>query len=261
MSKFWQKQYISKYTGAEIDAAVAAGSQVPEIDIEDAGKILAVDAEGKIVAKTDPVPVVTADNNGKVLKVSNGQWAIGEDAIGSIVTPDNNDFIQKFTITTDGVSQDCPVTYLEEILKILSFNSDETVTLSGKVIVGQNSVDASRVITSVINKPYTSFLPTQTEAYNLVTTGTATRTVILDREGNAIDYIDADIPFVIWTDTFRIPCFLSSLTNTKLSIHGSFSVVTGESAVFTTQGSYVITGSIEQTADHTLQIIVNLTTL
>ena len=75
MSKFWQKKYISKYTGVEIDAAVAAGSQVPEIDIEDAGKILAVDAEGKIVAKTDPVPAVTVADAGKALVV-NGQGKI-----------------------------------------------------------------------------------------------------------------------------------------------------------------------------------------
>ena len=79
MSKFWQKKYISKYTGAEIDAAVAAGSQVPEIDIEDAGKILAVDAEGKIVAKTDPVPAVTVADAGSALVVDGqGKIAVQE---------------------------------------------------------------------------------------------------------------------------------------------------------------------------------------
>ena len=72
---FWKKFYKSRYTGAEIDAAVAAGSQVPEIDIEDAGKILGVDAEGKIVAKTDPVPAVTSADEGKALIV-NAEGAI-----------------------------------------------------------------------------------------------------------------------------------------------------------------------------------------
>lgn len=50
MSKFWQKKYISKYTGAEIDAAVAAGSQIPEVTVEDAGMALVVNEEGKIVS-------------------------------------------------------------------------------------------------------------------------------------------------------------------------------------------------------------------
>lgn len=50
MSKFWQKKYISKYTGAEIDAAVAKADTVPAVTEADAGKALVVDAEGKIVA-------------------------------------------------------------------------------------------------------------------------------------------------------------------------------------------------------------------
>lgn len=79
MSKFWQKKYISKYTGAEIDAAVAAGSQVPEITVEDAGRILGVDAEGKIVAKTDPVPAVSSADAGKALVVDeDGKIVAGE---------------------------------------------------------------------------------------------------------------------------------------------------------------------------------------
>lgn len=47
MSKFWQKKYISKYTGAEIDAAVG---NVPTVTEADAGKVLVVDETGKIVA-------------------------------------------------------------------------------------------------------------------------------------------------------------------------------------------------------------------
>lgn len=50
MSKFWQKKYISKYTGAEIDAAVAKADTVPAVTVEDAGSALVVDEEGKIVA-------------------------------------------------------------------------------------------------------------------------------------------------------------------------------------------------------------------
>lgn len=50
MSKFWQKKYISKYTGAEIDAAVAKADTVPAVTAADEGKALVVDSEGKIVA-------------------------------------------------------------------------------------------------------------------------------------------------------------------------------------------------------------------
>lgn len=50
MSKFWQKKYTSKYTGAEIDAAVAKADTVPAVTVEDAGSALVVDEEGKIVA-------------------------------------------------------------------------------------------------------------------------------------------------------------------------------------------------------------------
>ena len=50
MSKFWQKKYISKYTGKEIDAAVAKAGNLPAVTSADAGKALVVDEEGKIVA-------------------------------------------------------------------------------------------------------------------------------------------------------------------------------------------------------------------
>jgi hypothetical protein len=50
MAKFWQKKYTSKYTGAEIDAAVAKAGTVPAVTEADAGKALVVDEEGKIVA-------------------------------------------------------------------------------------------------------------------------------------------------------------------------------------------------------------------
>lgn len=47
---FWKKFYKSKYTGAEIDAAVAKADTVPIVTEADAGKALVVDDEGKIVA-------------------------------------------------------------------------------------------------------------------------------------------------------------------------------------------------------------------
>ena len=50
MAKFWQKKYTSKYTGREIDAAVAKAGNLPATTSADAGKALVVDAEGKIVA-------------------------------------------------------------------------------------------------------------------------------------------------------------------------------------------------------------------
>lgn len=47
---FWKKIFKSKYTGAEIDAAVAKAGTVPAVTSADEGKALVVDAEGKIVA-------------------------------------------------------------------------------------------------------------------------------------------------------------------------------------------------------------------
>lgn len=47
---FWKKIFKSKYTGAEIDAAVAKAVTVPAVTSADAGKALVVDEEGKIVA-------------------------------------------------------------------------------------------------------------------------------------------------------------------------------------------------------------------
>jgi len=46
---FWKKIFKSKYTGAEIDAAVAKAGTVPAVTSADAGKALVVDSEGKIV--------------------------------------------------------------------------------------------------------------------------------------------------------------------------------------------------------------------
>jgi hypothetical protein len=47
---FWKKFFKSKYTGAEIEAAVGKAGNLPATTSADAGKALVVDAEGKIVA-------------------------------------------------------------------------------------------------------------------------------------------------------------------------------------------------------------------
>ena len=47
---FWKKYYKSKYTGWEIDAAVAKADTVPTVTAADAGSALVVDEDGKIVA-------------------------------------------------------------------------------------------------------------------------------------------------------------------------------------------------------------------
>ena len=47
---FWKKIFKSKYTGKEIDAAIAKAGNLPATTSADAGKVLVVDDEGKIVA-------------------------------------------------------------------------------------------------------------------------------------------------------------------------------------------------------------------
>ena len=46
---FWQKRYLSKHTGAEIDAAVDKADKLPVLTEADEGKVLTVDDEGNIV--------------------------------------------------------------------------------------------------------------------------------------------------------------------------------------------------------------------
>ena len=46
---FWKKIFKSKYTGKEIDAAIAKAGNLPATTSADAGKALVVDEEGKIV--------------------------------------------------------------------------------------------------------------------------------------------------------------------------------------------------------------------
>lgn len=49
MSKFWQKKYTSKYSGAEIDAAVSKADTVPAVTEANFGDALVVNSAGKIV--------------------------------------------------------------------------------------------------------------------------------------------------------------------------------------------------------------------
>lgn len=71
MSKFWQKKYISKYSGEEIDAAVAKADTVPAVTVEDAGSALVVDEEGKIVpgeaGTTIPKITITQEELGTLI--------------------------------------------------------------------------------------------------------------------------------------------------------------------------------------------------
>ena len=58
---FWKKIFKSKYTGAEIDAAVAKAGTVPAVTSADAGKALVVDEEGKIVTGQASGGVIDGD--------------------------------------------------------------------------------------------------------------------------------------------------------------------------------------------------------
>ena len=97
MSKFWQKKYISKYTGEEIDAAVG---NVPVVTSADAGKALVVDEEGKIVAGeagvSFPVFELTDEEFGEV-SVAFSTFLYGLTAASGLVYKD-------FTISTNAVT-------------------------------------------------------------------------------------------------------------------------------------------------------------
>lgn len=73
-----RKKYKSPYTGKEVDAAVARGGNLPVVTSADAGKVLVVDDEGKIIATElgSGLPDVTADDNGKMLQVKNSEWGV-----------------------------------------------------------------------------------------------------------------------------------------------------------------------------------------
>ncbi len=97
MSKFWQKKYISKYTGEEIDAAIAKADTVPAVTAADAGSALVVDEEGKIVAGeagvSFPVFELTDEEFGEV-SVAFSTFLYGLTAASGLVYKD-------FTISTN----------------------------------------------------------------------------------------------------------------------------------------------------------------
>ena len=69
---FWKKFYKSKYTGAEIDAAVAKAGTVPTVTSADEGKALVVDEEGTIVPGevggfTEPTVELSAAESATIL--------------------------------------------------------------------------------------------------------------------------------------------------------------------------------------------------
>lgn len=58
---FWKKIFKSKYTGAEIDAAIAKAGTVPAVTAADAGKALVVNSEGKIIAGAAGTEIPTVE--------------------------------------------------------------------------------------------------------------------------------------------------------------------------------------------------------
>ena len=100
MSKFWQKTYLSKYSGAEIDAAIAKADTVPAVTVEDAGSALVVDGEGKIVAGeagvSFPVFELTDEEFGEI-SVAFSTFLYGLTAASGLVYKD-------FTILTNAAT-------------------------------------------------------------------------------------------------------------------------------------------------------------
>ena len=69
MSKFWQKKYISKYTGKEIDDAIGqviegGGGELPDITVADYGKMLTVNDQGKLIVKKVNYDIVLTSTDG-----------------------------------------------------------------------------------------------------------------------------------------------------------------------------------------------------
>lgn len=61
MSKFWQKTYVSKYTGKELDAAIEAASGLPEIPEKSQSKFIVVSG-GKYVLNSVGLLVAAPTN-------------------------------------------------------------------------------------------------------------------------------------------------------------------------------------------------------
>ena len=96
MAKFWQKKYTSRYTGAEIDAAVAKAGTVPAVTEADAGKALVVDDDGKIVTGSNTLPVIQFTQ----LEL----LSILTDFMTHIISATDKLTVKQFTITGDVVA-------------------------------------------------------------------------------------------------------------------------------------------------------------
>lgn len=154
MSKFWQKKYISKYTGAEIDAAVAKAGSVPDVTSADAGKALVVDEEGKIVTgAVGNIPIIefTADE----LTVFLGA-----------ITPKLVNLTD--TITMAGETLSASTTHVPEIYEKLK-SAFATLGSQGYMLLGQRAVNYAycRELTEADLYITTNWTPFIVNAYNI----------------------------------------------------------------------------------------------
>ena len=70
MSKFWQKKYTSKYTGAEIDAAIAKAGTVPQPTAEEYGKFLGVNSAGNLAYSNTKTLICMVEFSAEVADVT-----------------------------------------------------------------------------------------------------------------------------------------------------------------------------------------------
>lgn len=152
MSKFWQKKYTSKYTGAEIDAAVG---NVPVVTSADAGKALVVDEKGKIVAGESggkiPIIELTADE----LQVFLGG------VIPTLVSLTDK-------ITRAVVNLSAETTHVPEIYQKLK-TGFPTFACQGYILIGTNAVMLAccREVNPDEQFIVTEWAPFENQAYNI----------------------------------------------------------------------------------------------
>ena len=207
MSKFWQKKYISKYSGAEIDAAVAKAGTVPAVTSADSEKILGVDAEGKIVAKDNLVPTPVGDNIDMGLIVG-GDGKLKYTNIGNIKAGDS-------TMRVESISEGDPLVMEPD------FN-DTAVFLSNGNYYGGSHI--------LFDKPAGDITVNAATAMTLLSTGTATfrltqyrlLNTVSDLNLNVDDYIEIGDKLRLNMDTDM--CIVHCVNNQSNSVllAGSF---------------------------------------